>query len=74
MGAQRLGPVCFALADMGGCGVRPSQFPGVRMRMVGDCALGPKMHGGSGGVPDLHRPFQRNPSRTLRCERRILLK
>lgn len=40
-GSLEVGPGLLCPGGDGGCGVRPSQFPGVRLRLVGDCALGP---------------------------------
>lgn len=63
MGAQRLGPVCFALVGMRvrvcAC-VRPSQLPGgppeASPGLEARQDLRPKGLGGNGGVPDLRLP------------------
>ena len=88
MGAQRLGPVCFALAERRGLGggverrVRcqtfavywgpPNTSPGLRAKTWF------LLKGLAGMVACWNftapRPFQRNPPRTLRCEWRVWVK
>ena len=86
MGAQRLGPVCFALAEMGrGAGVErrvrcqtfavywgpPETSPGLRAKTWVLKGLAGMVASRNFTAP---RPFQRNPPRTLRCEWRVRVK
>ena len=82
MGAQRLGPVCFALAEMAGAGgVRcqifavywgpPETGPGLRAKTWLLKGLAGMVASRNFTAP---RPFRRNHPRTLRCEWRVRVK